>query len=82
MAVSIITKDVRPEKGKGEDNAVIILARNQVDPYQARPEDFEILEDGEAEYVGHGQHGTSEAERRKIEKASASDHGKSPLGRK
>ena len=84
MAVKIIEKDVRPAKGKGQDEQVITLSEKQVDCFQAQPADFTILtsEDAaNAEYIGDGQHGTNAAECRKIKEASASDRGKSRLSK-
>lgn len=57
MAVQIVEKDKRPAKGTGKDNRVITLSEKQVDPYQADPNDFVVLQPDEgvnAEVAAHG----------------------------
>jgi hypothetical protein len=80
MAVKIVEKDKRPKVGKGKDHEKIELSSNQMTPGDVLPDQFEILKSedaADAEYIGDGQHGTSAAECRKIQEASASDRGKS-----
>jgi hypothetical protein len=49
----------------------------QRNPYEARPQDFQV---GGIDVAGHGQHGQNEGEYKKL--LQQADHGKSPFGKK
>jgi hypothetical protein len=75
---NIIEHDPRPELSHMEDNEPIQQSENQINPYLARPEDFVVLQPGEAEVPSHNQQGRTAAERRKLLK-QVDEHGKSPF---
>jgi hypothetical protein len=81
MAEKLLTRETLPEKSPAQGhNDVFQQSHNQQSPRDAVANDFVILESDEAaaaEYVADGQHGRDETECTKIEKASASDRGKS-----
>jgi len=75
----IIEKDVRPEVSRMKDHEVIQQSAAQIDTRLASPEDFIILQPGEAEVPSHGQQGKTPAERRKLLQKAADAPGKSKL---
>ena len=74
MSKEIIRKVAPPEKGRGVDNEVIELSRNQLSPGSARPEDFESVNGDQLSFSGSC--GDSISEYRKLTRPDR-DHGKS-----
>jgi hypothetical protein len=74
----IISHDPRPDRMKSADDEVIVLSKNQIDPYSAKPSDFIVLREAdELEVPGHGQCGKTLAQYKRLLKAAADCEGKS-----